>query len=74
MHQLIHRPPRRGPERAAQRQVSLAPVPRPPGGPGGNVMQALLPALGGLGMVMFLIANGNPVFLLAGLVMLIGTV
>ena len=36
-------------------------------------MQALLPVMGGLGMVLFMVANGNPVFLLAGVVMVAAT-
>ncbi|MGL5862081.1 MAG: FtsK/SpoIIIE domain-containing protein, partial [Phycicoccus sp.] len=53
----------------------LAAIPvSPPTGAGTSVVQALLPALGGLGMVMFLVANGNPIFLLAGMVMLVATI
>ena len=37
-------------------------------------MQALLPAVGGLGMIMFIVANGNPIFLLAGVSMLVATI
>jgi S-DNA-T family DNA segregation ATPase FtsK/SpoIIIE len=33
-------------------------------------MQVILPALGGVGVVMFMIAGGNPIFLLAGIMML----
>jgi len=36
-------------------------------------MQALLPVMGGLGTVLFVVAKGNPVFLLAGVVMVAAT-
>ncbi len=72
---LVRRPPRDVAPPPQRRARSLAPVPIAAGTGGGfaNAMQVLLPALGGLGMVMFLVANGNPIFLLAGVVMLVAT-
>ena len=67
-YRVVHRPARALP--AAGTRV----LPQPPAAPaapgaGQTAMQALLPVMGGLGMVLFVVANGNPVFLLAGVVM-----
>ncbi|MFI0352913.1 type VII secretion protein EccCa [Actinomadura sp. 9N407] len=50
----------------------MAAIPQRPSPPSAlqSTMQVALPALGGLGMVMFMIAGGNPIFLLAGIVMI----
>lgn len=40
----------------------------------GGLVQVALPALGGVGMVLFMIAGGHPLLLVAGLVMLVVTV
>ena len=39
-----------------------------------SVLPALIPALGGLGMMMFLVANRNPVFLMAGMVLVLAMI
>ncbi len=75
-YRVVRRPVREVP--AAPRpeiRTLAAPPPAPaPAGAGRTAAQVLLPAMGGLGTVLFLVANGNPVFLLAGAVMLVGMV
>lgn len=75
MHLIVNRPPRPASRAPEPRTLTLAQPPTPPQpSAGSSVMQAILPALGGLGMILFLIAGGNPIFLLAGMVMLLATV
>ncbi|MDO5627634.1 MAG: type VII secretion protein EccCa [Mobilicoccus sp.] len=56
------------------RVLTLDPPPPPVDQPpAGVVVQAALPALGGLGMVLFMLAGNNRLLLVAGLVMLVVT-
>ncbi|GMA39342.1 type VII secretion protein EccCa [Mobilicoccus caccae] len=68
------RPRRASPAPAPRVQV----LPRPPAAPDptavGGLLQVVLPAMGGLGMVLFLIAGRNALMLIAGMIMLVVTV
>src|SRR4029450_3098067 len=74
-YRVVHRPARVLPAAPAAETRALPPLPAAPAAPGAGqmAMQALLPVMGGLGMVLFVVANGNPVFLLAGVVMVAAT-
>jgi S-DNA-T family DNA segregation ATPase FtsK/SpoIIIE len=74
-YRVVHRPARTLPAAAAAATRTLPQLPPAPAGAGAGqtALQALLPVMGGLGMVLFVIANGNPVFLLAGVVMVAAT-
>jgi S-DNA-T family DNA segregation ATPase FtsK/SpoIIIE len=70
-YRLLNRPARDlepGPAPEVRTLATPPPAPAPPGA-GRGIAQAMVPAMGGLGMVLFLVANGNPLFLLAGAVM-----
>nr|WP_276511212.1 type VII secretion protein EccCa [Kineosphaera limosa] len=53
--------------------MAAAPTPPDPSA-AMSVLPALIPALGGLGMMMFLVANRNPVFLMAGMVLVLAMI
>src|SRR4029453_12345368 len=74
-YRVVHRPARVLPAAPAAPPPPRPPPPAAPAAPGAGqmAMQALLPVMGGLGMVLFVVANGNPVFLLAGVVMVAAT-
>ena len=74
-YRVVHRPARALPAAPAAGTRALPQLPAAPAAPGAGqtAMQALLPVMGGLGMVLFVVANGNPVFLLAGVVMVAAT-
>ncbi|MFC7547913.1 type VII secretion protein EccCa [Plantactinospora sp. GCM10030261] len=74
---VVHRPARA----AAPREPESAPLevvapPAVPDGGGGlaSVMQVFLPIMGGAGMVLMMVANQNPIMMVAGLGMLAATV
>ncbi|WP_040161137.1 type VII secretion protein EccCa [Mobilicoccus massiliensis] len=71
---VIARPARRVTPAPTPRRRTLDRPPTPPDpSAAGGLVQVILPALGGLGMVLFMIAGGNPLLLVAGLVMLVVT-
>ena len=74
-YRVVHRPARVLPAAPAAGTRTLPQLPAAPAaaGAGQTAMQAVLPVMGGLGMVLFVVANGNPVFLLAGVVMVAAT-
>jgi DNA segregation ATPase FtsK/SpoIIIE, S-DNA-T family len=74
-YRVVHRPARTLPAPPVAGTRALPQLPPAPAAPGAGqtAMQALLPVMGGLGMVLFVVANGNPVFLLAGVVMVAAT-
>src|SRR5829696_2632137 len=74
-YRVVHRPARALPPAPGAGTRTLPQLPAAPAAPaaGQTAMQALLPVMGGLGMVLFVVANGNPVFLLAGVVMVAAT-
>ena len=74
-YRVVHRPARALPAGPVAGTRALPQLPAAPAAPGAGqtAMQALLPIMGGLGMVLFVVANGNPVFLLAGVVMVAAT-
>jgi DNA segregation ATPase FtsK/SpoIIIE, S-DNA-T family len=74
-YRIVRRPARVLPPSPTPGIRTLPPLPAAPAAPGAGqtAMQALLPVMGGLGMVLFVVANGNPLFLLAGVVLVAGT-
>jgi S-DNA-T family DNA segregation ATPase FtsK/SpoIIIE len=74
-YRVVHRPARALPAAPPTGTRTLPQLPPAPAAPaaGQTAMQALLPVMGGLGMVLFVVAKGNPVFLLAGVVMVAAT-
>lgn len=77
MGQRVVRRPARELTPSPQPEVrKLAEPPPAPGaqGAGRGVLQALLPATGGFGMLLFIIARGNPIFLLAGALIVMATI
>ncbi|WP_029137923.1 type VII secretion protein EccC [Nakamurella lactea] len=73
---LIHRPARHRPPDADLRPVELIPAPVMPDGGAGmqGAMQILMPIMGGAGSLVMIVANKNPVMLIAGGIMLVVTV
>jgi S-DNA-T family DNA segregation ATPase FtsK/SpoIIIE len=73
---LIHRPARHRPPDADLRPVELIPPPTLPDSGGGmqGAMQILMPIMGGAGSLVMIVANKNPVMLIAGGIMLVVTV
>jgi S-DNA-T family DNA segregation ATPase FtsK/SpoIIIE len=69
---LLHRPARQAPPPVDVTPVQIVSPPALPEGRGGlaGSMQLVLPVLGGGGMVLILVSNSNPLFLLAGIGML----
>jgi DNA segregation ATPase FtsK/SpoIIIE, S-DNA-T family len=69
---LVHRPARVPPPDVPLEPVDL--IPPPPAGDGasglGGVMQVMLPLLGGTGSLVMIVANRNPLMLIAGGIML----
>lgn len=74
MDTVVHRPPRRTPAQQSPREYVLATPPlKATAGPGA-LLPAVLPALGGMGMLLFMVAGRRPLFIVAGLVMVLVTV
>ena len=73
---VIHRPARATGPQAPQRSVEVIAAPLQPDGAGGlaGVMQVMLPILGGGGSLVMILANRNPLMLIAGGIMLAVTV
>ena len=73
---LIHRPASSRPAEADLKSVDLIPPPSLPDAGAGlqGVMQILMPIMGGAGSVVMIVANKNPVMLIAGGIMIGATV
>ncbi|MET3805636.1 S-DNA-T family DNA segregation ATPase FtsK/SpoIIIE [Nakamurella sp. UYEF19] len=73
---LIHRPARTRPEPLDLRPVELLSAPTLPDAAAGlqGVMQILMPIMGGAGSLIMIVANRNPVMLIAGGIMLMATI
>ena len=73
---LIHRPARTRPDEADLQPVDLIPPPTLPDAGAGlqGVMQILMPIMGGAGSLVMIVANANPVMLIAGGMMIGATV
>ncbi|MFY1583659.1 type VII secretion protein EccCa [Micromonospora sp. WMMD734] len=73
---VIHRPARVPPPEPEPTALDVVPPPGMPDGGGGfaGVMQVFLPIMGGAGMLLMMMANQNPIMMIAGLGMLIATV
>jgi S-DNA-T family DNA segregation ATPase FtsK/SpoIIIE len=63
---LVHRPARIPPPRTPEGEIVLAPPPKLHDTAPMNLLQSLLPTLAGLGSLLYVIANPNPVAILAG--------
>ncbi|WP_168581671.1 type VII secretion protein EccCa [Gephyromycinifex aptenodytis] len=74
METVVHRQPRRAPEKAPPRDLVLAAPPTQASTGPGALLPTLLPALGGMGMLLFMVAGRRPLFIMAGLVMVLVTV
>jgi len=73
---LIHRPARHRPPEADLSPVELIPPPQLPDAGAGvqGVMQILMPIMGGAGSLVMMLANKNPIMLIAGGIMLVVTI
>ena len=73
---LVHRPARTGSEPVDLAPIQLHPPPTlpDPGAGAQGVLQILMPILGGAGSLIMIVANRNPVMLIAGGIMLVATV
>ncbi len=73
---LIHRPARNRPPEADLRPVELIAPPQLPDAGAGiqGVMQILMPIMGGAGSLVMIVANSNPIMLIAGGIMLAVTI
>ena len=73
---LVHRPARTGSEPVDLAPIELHPPPTlpDPGAGAQGVLQILMPILGGAGSLIMIVANRNPVMLIAGGIMLVATV
>ena len=73
---LIHRPARSGPESVDLRPVELLAPPTLPDAAAGlqGVVQILMPIMGGAGSLIMIVANRNPIMLIAGGIMLMATI
>jgi len=73
---LIHRPARNRPPEADLRPVELIAPPQLPDAGAGiqGVMQILMPIMGGAGSLVMIVANNNPIMLIAGGIMLAVTI
>lgn len=74
MRLMVTRPPRQHPPLPEPQPLDLAAAPREAGRPMGNLFQALLPAAGGIGMMLFMVSGRNTMFMFAGAFMLLATV
>ena len=73
---LIHRPARSRPPEPDLQAVELLPAPALPDSGAGlqGVMQILMPIMGGAGSIVMIVANANPVMLIAGGIMIGATI
>lgn len=71
---VVHRPPRRTPGQQSFREYVLATPPLKAATGPGALLPAVLPALAGMGMLLFMVAGRRPLFIVAGLVMVLVTV
>ncbi|MEU4474273.1 type VII secretion protein EccCa [Micromonospora sp. NPDC023888] len=73
---VIHRPARVPPPEPEPTALDVVSPPAVPDGGGGfaGVMQVFLPIMGGAGMLLMMMANQNPIMMIAGLGMLVATV
>ncbi|MGC4810157.1 type VII secretion protein EccCa [Micromonospora sp. DT228] len=73
---VIHRPARVPPTEPEPTALDVVSPPAVPDGGGGfaGVMQVFLPIMGGAGMLLMMMANQNPIMMIAGLGMLVATV
>ncbi|MFI6820457.1 type VII secretion protein EccCa [Micromonospora sp. NPDC050187] len=73
---VVHRPARVPPPEPELTVLDVVAPPAVPDGAGGfaGIMQVLLPIMGGAGMLLMMMANQNPVMMIAGFGMLAATV
>ncbi|WP_416905955.1 hypothetical protein [Micromonospora echinospora] len=73
---VVHRPARVPPPEPELTALDVVAPPAVPEGTGGfaGIMQVLLPIMGGAGMLLMMMANQNPVMMIAGFGMLAATV
>ncbi|MEV0330295.1 type VII secretion protein EccCa [Micromonospora echinospora] len=73
---VVHRPARVPPPEPELTALDVVAPPAVPEGAGGfaGIMQVLLPIMGGAGMLLMMVANQNPVMMIAGFGMLAATV
>ena len=71
---LVHRPARTPPIAADPTPVALAPPPASGDGGRTSWTYALFPVLGSAGILVFALVNGNPIYLIAGAVFVLGSI